>query len=109
MEKGDQKTVLISGATRGIGWETALTLAREGYRVFAGYRSEEGKNKILTQAQGANLNLQPILLDVTVPASCQQAVRTTLDRAGRIDCLINNAGFGLAGPIEHVPLEDSLK
>jgi NAD(P)-dependent dehydrogenase (short-subunit alcohol dehydrogenase family) len=103
-----QKVVLISGATSGIGRETALALARAGYRVFAGDRNEYRgtATELAQEAQKKNLPLSTVFLDVTIPHSALNAVEVVLKEAGRIDVLINNAGYGLAGPLEELEIDE---
>src|SRR5258706_16464233 len=102
-----QKVVLISGATSGIGRETALGLARAGYRVFAGDRNEYRgtATELAQEAERKNLPLSTVFLDVTIPHSALNAVEVVMKEAGRIDVLINNAGYGLAGPLEELEID----
>ncbi|MEZ5367068.1 MAG: SDR family oxidoreductase [Bryobacterales bacterium] len=95
------KVVLITGSSTGIGLETALHLADSGYRVFASARNPEASEG-LQQAAG---RVETVKLDVNDDASVNRAVAETLERAGRIDVLINNAGVGGGGPVEVTPLE----
>ncbi|HTR25190.1 MAG TPA: SDR family oxidoreductase [Terriglobales bacterium] len=88
---------LITGTSTGIGLETALHFARNGYRVFAGARKPEAVER--------HANIVPIKLDVNDDASVRDCVAEVLRDAGAIDVLVNNAGIGFAGAIEHVPLE----
>ncbi len=85
-------TVLISGASRGLGLATARELAARGYRVFAGVRAKG----VLPNGTGA----MEVLLDVTSQSSVERAVREVHRDAGGIDVLINNAGLHAFGAIE---------
>jgi NAD(P)-dependent dehydrogenase (short-subunit alcohol dehydrogenase family) len=89
-------TALVTGASTGIGLETALHFARQGYRVFAGARKPE--------VLGRHPNLLAVKLDVDQDESVRGCVTEVLQRAGAIDVLVNNAGVGLAGSVEMVPL-----
>jgi len=95
------KTALITGASSGIGEQTVNALLAIGYTVFAGARRLD-RMKGLSEA-GARL----LALDVTDDASMQTAVRTMLQETGRIDVLINNAGYGSYGALEDVPPEEA--
>lgn len=96
-----EKVVLISGASSGIGEATAEQLLSEGYAVYAGARRTE-KMRALGD-KGARI----LALDVTSDSSLCAAVETVLRETGRIDVLINNAGYGSYGAIEDVPLEEA--
>lgn len=89
------KTVLITGASSGIGRETALRFQREGWNVAATMRSPE-KESELSRLPGV---ICPAL-DVTRPETIRSAVAETLARFGRIDAVVNNAGYGLIGAFE---------
>ncbi len=95
------KTVLITGASSGIGEETVKALLAVGYTVYAGARRVD-RMKGLSEA-GAHL----LTLDVTDDALMTTAVQTVLQEAGRIDVLINNAGYGSYGALEDVPPEEA--
>lgn len=95
-------TVLVTGSSSGLGRRTAETLARRGFTVFASMRGVAGKNagvanelRALASAEG--LALEVIELDVTDESSVQSAVQTIIERAGRIDAVVNNAGYGVGG------------
>jgi NADP-dependent 3-hydroxy acid dehydrogenase YdfG len=99
-----QLTVLVTGASSGIGQATAVELARRGHTVFAAARREE----ILTDLAAAEPNIQAIGLDVTDPGSVRNAwakIEAGTGGAG-VDVLVNNAGFALPGPVEILAGED---
>ena len=101
-----QKTVLITGATDGLGRATALLLAQRGYRVFATGRSAEKRAQLDALAQQKNLPLETLELDVCDDASVQHAVRTVHAKAGAIAFLINNAGVNFTAAVEDLRLDD---
>ena len=90
-------TALVTGSSTGIGLETALYFARNGYRVYAGARKPE----VVQQ----HPNIVPVKLDVDDDASVRECLAQVLRDAGAIDVLVNNAGIGIAGAIEMVPLD----
>lgn len=92
--------VLITGSNSGIGKESAVEFARRGHRVFASMRRLESAQFLLAEAQKANLTIEVLQLDVTHSASVTAAVGEVLRREGRLDVLVNNAGFGSFGPVE---------
>jgi NAD(P)-dependent dehydrogenase (short-subunit alcohol dehydrogenase family) len=94
------KTILITGASSGIGKATARFFHDKGWNVIATMRSPE-KDTELTQLD----NVVVTRLDVTDSASIDVAVAAGLDRFGRIDVLLNNAGYGAYGPLELFPME----
>jgi len=100
----NSKTVLITGATAGIGRTTALHLARLGHHVIASGRKQSELARLVAEGHGLAGKLDAIALDVTQPASIAAAVdavaRLTGDRG--LDVLINNAGFGVLGPTSEI-------
>lgn len=91
---------LITGASSGIGKLSALELARRGHRVFASMRHLKSAGYILAEAQKDNLKIEILQLDVTDHDSVTAGVENVLHREGRLDVLVNNAGFGSFGPVE---------
>lgn len=95
------KTVLITGASSGIGEETVKGLLAAGHTVYAGARRLDRMQPLAVA--GAHL----LALDVTDETSITAAVDTVVQRTGQIDVLINNAGYGSYGALEDVPLEEA--
>jgi len=104
-ERGSQ-TVLITGATDGLGKAAALLLAECGYRVFAAGRSAEKRAQLDALAKQKNLPLETLALDVCDDIAVKNAVASIYQKAGAIDVLINNAGLVYVGAVEDLRLED---
>jgi NAD(P)-dependent dehydrogenase (short-subunit alcohol dehydrogenase family) len=98
-------SALITGASTGIGRAAALRLDAAGWRVFAGVRREEDSESL---ADAASASLVPLMLDVTDEAQIEAAAkRIEAEQGGRgLDGLVNNAGIGVPGPLETLPMED---
>ena len=94
------RTILITGASSGIGKTTARLFQQRGWNVIASMRSPD-KESELTQLD----NVLVTKLDVTDTDTVRKAVAAGLDRFGAIDVLLNNAGFGVYGPLEAIPTE----
>lgn len=92
------KSVLITGATSGMGKETALLLAEHGYSVYAGVRNSS--QELMDEAGKRGVKLNTVALDVQDTASIQKAVQHVIAQEGKIDVLVNNAGFGLLATLE---------
>ena len=99
-----QKTVLITGASSGIGRATALLLARHGFRVLAGVRKPTDGD---TLREAGGDRVRPVFLDVTAASSIASAAAQVQEVTGEVglDGLVNNAGAGLCAPMEYVSLE----
>ncbi len=99
------KTILITGASSGFGAMTARALADAGHTVFASMRDVEGRNRSAADdarayATGHRVDLRPVELGVSDAASVDRAVTELLDRAGRLDVVVHNAGHMVLGPTE---------
>jgi NAD(P)-dependent dehydrogenase (short-subunit alcohol dehydrogenase family) len=92
--------VLITGCASGFGKLAALHFARQGDTVFATMRDPSRGEELAKTIEVEKLPVEVLKLDVTDEASVNQAVRHAVDKAGRIDVLVNNAGIGHRGPIE---------
>ena len=104
-----EEIAVVTGSSSGIGFETSLTLARNGFHTYATMRTLEGSTgseQITGIAKRANLPLQVIQLDVDNDKSVSDAINTIVKNNGRIDIVINNAGYALAGPFEETSMEE---
>jgi NAD(P)-dependent dehydrogenase (short-subunit alcohol dehydrogenase family) len=97
-----QKSVFITGTSSGIGHASALRLAKAGFRVFAGVRKQADAQSLRAEHPG----ITSIAIDITDAASIASARAELEATLGGLDGLVNNAGIGLAGPMEHVPLDE---
>jgi len=94
------KTILITGASTGIGRASALHFQQAGWNVIASMRTPAQESQLT-----ALENVLVTRLDVTDAASIESAVSAGLARFGRIDALLNNAGYGAYGPLEATPMD----
>jgi NAD(P)-dependent dehydrogenase (short-subunit alcohol dehydrogenase family) len=107
-----EKVVLITGCSSGFGRLMAETLARKHHQVFATMRALQDRNanaahELRALAEREALALHVLELDVTDDASVERAVDDALAQAGRVDVLVNNAGYSLAGLAEATTLEQA--
>jgi len=103
------RTALITGASSGIGATCAAALAAKGFRVFLIARRRQQLEQVaakINEAHGAGDRVAWFAGDVTDASARRDAVRTMMDRWGRIDVLVNNAGYALPGVCEEVSLDD---
>jgi NAD(P)-dependent dehydrogenase (short-subunit alcohol dehydrogenase family) len=92
---------LVTGATSGFGLETARILAQKGFRVYATYRNPH-KLDALRALAGNCANLFPLFMDMTRPLTVTQGVARLIQKEKRLDLLVNNAGFVMAGFLEEL-------
>lgn len=95
------KVALVTGASSGIGYETAVLLKEAGFTVYGAARREEMLKEL--EKKG----IHTIKLDVTDETSMVNCVEKILNKEGRIDVLINNAGYGSYGAVEDIPIEEA--
>ncbi len=104
-----QKVALVTGSSSGIGLETALALAKEGYHTFASMRDVSKSGELENAAKKDNLPIEVIHLDVDKEESIITAIKKVMESSGRLDVLVNNAGYGQFGCTEDVSVEDFRK
>lgn len=103
------QVVLVTGASRGIGFAIAKRLCKAGYTVYAGKRTTSTLQHLEPLALEYPENLFMVTLDVTDSACINEAVATVMQKEGRIDILINNAGVEVYGSAENVTIEEAQK
>ena len=103
-----QKVAVVTGSSSGMGYETSLILARNGFHTYATVRKLEGEgsNQIIDIAKNENLPLQVIQLDVNDDKSVTDAVNRIAKEKGRIDVVVNNAGYDLMGALEETSMDE---
>ena len=101
-----EKVAVITGTSSGIGFETALALAREGYYTYATMRDTTKSNKIMEVGEKENLKIDVLELDVDDENSVKGAIQKILEQKQRIDVLVNNAGWALWGCVEDVSVDE---
>ena len=106
MSSPPRSTVLITGASSGIGKATALYLARRGYHVLASSRELGRLDELMAQGGAESLPISAHQLDVNDQVSVAAVVPRILDQVGALDALINNAGYGLWGCLEDLTMEE---
>jgi NAD(P)-dependent dehydrogenase (short-subunit alcohol dehydrogenase family) len=101
-----QKVALVTGSSTGIGHETALTLARNGFNTYATMRNLSKSENVKSIAAKENLPIHITQLDVTDDVSINNAVQSIFSETGRIDVLVNNAGYALNGAFEDLAIDE---
>lgn len=111
MNTGRQRVVLITGASSGIGRACALYLAQRGFRVYGTSRhaSELQAGGGADSSDAAANGFSMLAMDVTNDQSVESGVNAVLCREGRLDVLVNNAGMGIAGPLESTSIEEATR
>ncbi|EPR0410913.1 oxidoreductase [Enterobacter asburiae] len=97
----DKKTALVTGASSGMGKVIAHRLIQDGYQVYAAARSVEKMNDL------AQLGARPLRMDISRDEDILAAVDTIVSQTGGVDVLVNNAGFGLYGPVEEIGIDEA--
>jgi len=100
------RIAVVTGSSSGIGFETSLMLARNGFQTYATMRNPKKGENIKSIATKENLPIHIEQLDVTDNKSVTNAIQAILTEAGRIDVLVNNAGYALTGAFEDLAIEE---
>ena len=104
-----EKTALVTGSSSGIGLETVLSLARDGYYTFASMRDTKKAGELEYAIKKENLPIKIIELDVDKEESIISAVKKVVTKNGRLDVLVNNAGYGQFGCTEDLTINEFRK
>ena len=104
-----EKVALVTGSSSGIGLETVLALARDGYETFASMRDVSKGAELEYAAKKENLKIKIIELDVDKEESIISVIKKISTEYGRLDVLVNNAGYGQFGCTEDISLNDFRK
>lgn len=102
----DKKTVLVTGCSSGIGYATCLVFARNNFATYGSVRDLSKAERIQEITNKEKLPLKIIRLDVNEDESIRIAIQKIISDSGRIDILINNAGYGMFGPIEEISIKE---
>jgi NAD(P)-dependent dehydrogenase (short-subunit alcohol dehydrogenase family) len=102
----DRKVAVVTGSSSGIGYETSITLARSGIFTYATMRNLQKATNLESIRDKEMLPLKTLQLDVTDDASVNNAIQTIISESGRIDVLVNNAGYGLVGAFEDLTMDE---
>lgn len=106
MKRTQGKVAVVTGSSSGIGFETSLALARNGFYTYATMRNPEKSNLITKIATTEKLPLQALSIDVNIEKSVTEGINKILNESERIDVLVNNAGFDLTGPLEETSMDE---
>ncbi len=104
-----KRTVLVTGCSSGIGLATCHVLSRNNFMTYGTVRNLSKAKKIQDLMNRENLSLKILRLDVNDNQSIKLAIKKILNDTGRIDVLINNAGYGMFGPIEEITIQEIKK
>ena len=100
------RVAVVTGSSTGIGFETSLMLARNGYFIYATMRNIQKSKEIERIAQQENLPIRIVEMDVDNDNSVKKTIEKIISERNRIDILVNNAGYGLFGALEDLPMEE---
>ncbi len=101
-----EKVTIVSGSSSGIGFETALALARDGYYTYATMRDIKKGDRILEIAKKEDLKIEVLELDVDKEETIKDSINKIVRDRKRIDVLVNNAGYFLVGCLEDITIKD---
>jgi NAD(P)-dependent dehydrogenase (short-subunit alcohol dehydrogenase family) len=101
-----QLVAVVTGSSSGIGLATSLALSKNGYRTYATMRDLAKRDSIQSVADKQHLSIRVVQLDVTDENSINNAIQSILSESGRIDLLVNNAGYVLTGAFEDIGIDE---
>jgi NAD(P)-dependent dehydrogenase (short-subunit alcohol dehydrogenase family) len=101
-----KKVAVVTGSSSGIGFETSLLLAGNGFYTYATMRNIGKSHKIAEIAERDNLSLEVLQLDVSDDKSVKEAIDIIAEKQGRIDVVVNNAGYGSTGAVEEFSIDE---
>lgn len=102
----EKKVAIITGSSSGIGFETSLILARNGFHTYAAVRNLEKSQPLIDMAKKDGLSIQVVELDVSNDKSVKDAINRVLSENKRIDVVVNNAGYALVGSFEDQSMDE---
>ena len=105
-DRNKKKVAIVTGSSSGIGFETSLLLARNGFYTYVTMRNIDKSKAITNLKQKEKLSLEVLQLDVTSDESVKEAIQKITNEQERIDVLVNNAGYALVGPFEELSIEE---
>jgi NAD(P)-dependent dehydrogenase (short-subunit alcohol dehydrogenase family) len=105
-EENEEKTAVVTGSASGIGFETSLLLARNGFHTYATVRDLDKATAIRDISDKGELPLTIMELDVTSDKSVSDAIDKISKESESIDVLVNNAGYGQGGALEEVSMDE---
>ena len=97
---------VVTGSSSGIGLAASLALAKNGYVTYATMRNLSKQDSIQSVAEKEHLSIRTVQLDVTDENSVKNAIQSILSESGRIDLLVNNAGYGMTGAFEDIGMDE---
>ncbi|MFW6062347.1 MAG: SDR family NAD(P)-dependent oxidoreductase, partial [Planctomycetota bacterium] len=102
----ERRTAIVTGASSGIGWETALALARRGYWVAVAARREQRLGELVDRCRQAGGEALAVPTDVTDESQVRALVDRAVSETGRVDVMVNNAGRGLFASVAETSTEE---
>lgn len=106
ISRSRMKTALVTGCSSGIGLQTCLALAKDGYAVYGSTREESKEGPLREAAAKTGADITTVSLDLSVEESIAKAAGRILEMTGGVDVLVNNAGYGHFGTAEETPIDD---
>jgi NAD(P)-dependent dehydrogenase (short-subunit alcohol dehydrogenase family) len=102
----NQRVAIVTGSSSGIGLDASITLAQNGFLTYATMRNLDKSSIIETAAEKEKIPIKVVELDVTDDRSVNDAIQRIVSEIGKIDVLVNNAGYGLVGAFEDISMEE---